>query len=250
MVYDFFSYLKAFTNRWFVTMSGPASVPLAIAGYFVENNAARIVLSLTAIECFVFAAYWVWRGERKVRIEVEGKANDLERKANNLAYSLHVELADLVARCWHDWQYAWKDYWPQNQPAHRYDSIELRRFTPTKPKVLYDASSNLASLGQDVMLRLVQFRNGLDALRRDILDTAGGLTQHPATSEQMRNIADRFFRTLKPGIEALRALEPNPDPAVEQDAMKVYDADHPERLETLRERIQQVLEQTDRARPR
>lgn len=45
-------------------MSGPIAVPLGIFAFFVENTAARICLAMTAIACFVFASYWVWRIER------------------------------------------------------------------------------------------------------------------------------------------------------------------------------------------
>src|ERR1700730_769797 len=65
------SYIRAFGVRWFVTMSGPLSVPLAVIAYFVQNDAAKIILFTTALLCAVFASYWVWKVEREARIDAE-----------------------------------------------------------------------------------------------------------------------------------------------------------------------------------
>jgi hypothetical protein len=46
-------------------MSGPPSVLAAIAAFLVENKTARVWLGVTAIVCFVFAAFFVWREEYK-----------------------------------------------------------------------------------------------------------------------------------------------------------------------------------------
>lgn len=45
-------------------MSGGLGVPLSIATYFVQNYWAKLALALTAIACFVFASYRIWRSER------------------------------------------------------------------------------------------------------------------------------------------------------------------------------------------
>jgi hypothetical protein len=42
------SYIRAFGVRWFVTMSGPLSVPLAVIAYFVQNDAAMSILFIPA----------------------------------------------------------------------------------------------------------------------------------------------------------------------------------------------------------
>src|SRR5262249_32030462 len=60
---------RAFGARWFIAMSGPLSVPLAIAGVAVPNWPLKIFLLGTAGACFFFAAYWVWRNERLAKIE-------------------------------------------------------------------------------------------------------------------------------------------------------------------------------------
>jgi hypothetical protein len=64
-------YLRAFTARWFIAMSGPLSVPAAALAYWAENTTAKIVFGATAIGCFVFSSYWVWRIERQKRHEAE-----------------------------------------------------------------------------------------------------------------------------------------------------------------------------------
>ena len=95
------SYIRAFGVRWFVTMSGPLSVPLAVIAYFVQNDAAKIILFTTALLCAVFASYWVWKVEREARIEADSKVNKREiRKNIRIALGgFHQEGQTLMARC-------------------------------------------------------------------------------------------------------------------------------------------------------
>jgi hypothetical protein len=69
----FVDFLRSFGVRWFVAMSGPLSVPLALGGYFISNEIAKFGLFVTAAACLVFAAYWVWRVERQARVLAEAK---------------------------------------------------------------------------------------------------------------------------------------------------------------------------------
>jgi hypothetical protein len=46
-------------------MSGPLMVPAAIAAAFVENPLAKGVFATTAVFCFVFSSYWVWKIQRE-----------------------------------------------------------------------------------------------------------------------------------------------------------------------------------------
>jgi hypothetical protein len=60
-------------------MSGPLSVPAAIAAALVPNAVATLLLAATAMFCFIFSSYWVWRIEREKREEAENQlaaAND------------------------------------------------------------------------------------------------------------------------------------------------------------------------------
>jgi hypothetical protein len=67
---SFWQFIRSFGGRWFIAMSGPASVPLAIAGILAPNWPLKVALFGTAGTCFVFAAYWVWRNERLARNEL------------------------------------------------------------------------------------------------------------------------------------------------------------------------------------
>lgn len=91
-------FIRAFGSRWFVLMSGPASVPLAIAAYFVPNGVARSLLALTASACVFFSCYWVWRVEREARIEGLSKIGRYERDAR----SLEIIFDDRDGRCVRD----------------------------------------------------------------------------------------------------------------------------------------------------
>jgi len=52
-------------------MSGPASVPFAIAAVFVPGTALKILLALLALLCGLLASYGVWRTERIARNKAE-----------------------------------------------------------------------------------------------------------------------------------------------------------------------------------
>ena len=70
------SYLRAFVARWSLAMSGPLSVPFAIASLYVQNGTAKTVLLLTAAICALFSSYWIWKIEREARISAETKLKD------------------------------------------------------------------------------------------------------------------------------------------------------------------------------
>jgi hypothetical protein len=73
----FAEYLWAFTSRWSTLMSGPLSVPAAIAATLVENWIARIVLAATALICLLFSSYSIWRIEREKRTDAENEITHL-----------------------------------------------------------------------------------------------------------------------------------------------------------------------------
>jgi hypothetical protein len=70
------SFFRAFVAEWFTAMSGALAVLLSVAAYFVQNDPARLALAMTAIACFVFASYRVWRTEcvRIIALEIQLKA--------------------------------------------------------------------------------------------------------------------------------------------------------------------------------
>ena len=58
------SYASAMLAHWSTAMSGPLSVPLAIAAFYVQDQTAKVLLGLTAFACLWAASYRVWKVER------------------------------------------------------------------------------------------------------------------------------------------------------------------------------------------
>ncbi|MDQ6867544.1 MAG: hypothetical protein M3178_03760 [Pseudomonadota bacterium] len=74
---------------------------MAIIAYFVQNDAAKIILLTTAVLCAVFASYWVWKVERVARIDAEAKVDKRETR-KNIRVTLGKFLAggrSLMAQC-------------------------------------------------------------------------------------------------------------------------------------------------------
>jgi hypothetical protein len=70
---DVWAFLRAFGGRWLTLMSGPTTVPLAIAALYVENNLLRSFFAVLTVVCGVFSCYWVWREERIARVAAEAR---------------------------------------------------------------------------------------------------------------------------------------------------------------------------------
>lgn len=62
------AFAQAMLAHWFSAMSGPLSVPAAIAAAFVQNQTGQMLLVLTAFVCVWAAAYGMWRAEREQTI--------------------------------------------------------------------------------------------------------------------------------------------------------------------------------------
>jgi hypothetical protein len=69
------AFLRALMSSWFTGMSGPLSVPLAIAAVFVSGDVAKALLGLTAFACFWGASYGVWAREHTARVAAEKKSS-------------------------------------------------------------------------------------------------------------------------------------------------------------------------------
>lgn len=81
----FGQFLLAFADTWFTKMSGPLTVPFAIAAAFVSHPWLKLSLGSLALLCGVSSSYAVWRKERESRIaEVETlkEALMVERQKN------------------------------------------------------------------------------------------------------------------------------------------------------------------------
>jgi hypothetical protein len=56
---------RALVADWFARMSGPLSVPAAVAALWVADTTARILLGATAFVCLATTGYALWRRERE-----------------------------------------------------------------------------------------------------------------------------------------------------------------------------------------
>jgi hypothetical protein len=66
---DIKNFGRAMLGDWLARMSGPLSVPAAIASLWVTNDTAKILLGLTAIAAFCLTAYRLWKSEHDKVIE-------------------------------------------------------------------------------------------------------------------------------------------------------------------------------------
>jgi hypothetical protein len=64
-------FARAMFAGFFTRMSGPLSVPAAIAALWVDNNAAKYLFGITAFVCLYATAYLVWKAERDKIIQLK-----------------------------------------------------------------------------------------------------------------------------------------------------------------------------------
>ncbi len=60
---DIIDFTRALWGDWLTRMSGPLSVPAAVAVFFVPNDVGKILLGLTAFICIWVTAYRLWKRE-------------------------------------------------------------------------------------------------------------------------------------------------------------------------------------------
>ena len=77
-------FIRAFGVRWFVAMSGGLGVPLTAAGVFFEPIVVKVVFFVTAVFCFVFSSFWIWKVEHEARLKAEDIVADFsgEKQSN------------------------------------------------------------------------------------------------------------------------------------------------------------------------
>jgi hypothetical protein len=68
---SFWDFLHAFLSRWFIVMSGPATVPFAVVALYVNSVWLKALFGLLAVGCAVFSSYWVWRRAQLRVLELE-----------------------------------------------------------------------------------------------------------------------------------------------------------------------------------
>lgn len=80
-----FAFVRAFGARWFVAMSGPFTVPIAVLlAFFVDSKFQKVLFTTLAVVCAVFSSYWIWRRERKAKLAVQEELA-AERAKNAIA---------------------------------------------------------------------------------------------------------------------------------------------------------------------
>lgn len=167
------------------------------------------------------------------------------RRRKDLARALHAETAHLVARCCFDGETFWCQQWGPLDPKKRFliSATGMSKFVPENPVVFPATASELALLRGDSAILLINFHYSLNAFRRGILEY--GMTDD-LTHEPVRRVAQRMYRTLEPGLQALEALALEFPDAERRETLIIqqYNASRAEESPTgtLRQRIQGLLE--------
>jgi hypothetical protein len=86
----------AYLQKWATAMSGPLSVPLAIAALWVENATVKIIFGVTAFVCVWSSAYFVWKRERDSLIEANKKVTTLSDEINRLNPRLSGRIEQII----------------------------------------------------------------------------------------------------------------------------------------------------------
>src|SRR6516164_4705856 len=73
----FKDFTRAMFGDWLARMSGPLSVPAAALALWVSNDAAKILLGLTAFICLWVTAYRVWKPEHDKVVERDQRKRQL-----------------------------------------------------------------------------------------------------------------------------------------------------------------------------
>jgi hypothetical protein len=87
-------FLYSFTKSWATAMSGPLSVPFAIAAVYFENTSVKIISALAAVICALFASYGVWKNEREAVRALEAKIHELNGRIDDLKMPKFIVLFD------------------------------------------------------------------------------------------------------------------------------------------------------------
>lgn len=78
-------FIWAFGAEWSIAMSGPLSVPLAIAGVLSSNDTVKATLFVISAACLVVGSYLIWKRERIKVIQVSPRL-DIIYVANERRY--------------------------------------------------------------------------------------------------------------------------------------------------------------------
>lgn len=75
MLRDFF---RAFWAQWFTRMSGPLTVPVAAAAFFVSAMWQKVAFAGLAIMCALVTCYKIWEAEKRTTTVLRKRIADLE----------------------------------------------------------------------------------------------------------------------------------------------------------------------------
>jgi hypothetical protein len=118
-VADIKNFTRAMFGDWFTRMSGPLSVPAAIAALWVPNDTAKVLLGLTAIAGLCVTAYRLWKSEHDKVVERDQTKRQLlddiaDLRETMVRYRIDME-ADHQAQRFN--QAAWQQ---------KYDALEIQ----------------------------------------------------------------------------------------------------------------------------
>ena len=71
-------FLRSFGGQWFTKMSGPLTVPFAVAALFVPQTWLKLLFALLAIVCAAVSSYGVWAADRNALIKSEARLEEIE----------------------------------------------------------------------------------------------------------------------------------------------------------------------------
>jgi hypothetical protein len=147
-----------------------------------------------------------------VGIYAQFKSDDVKRVElrSDLARAYYEELANRVGRCLFDFESPWEKFRDaQTIHPHEMDLERLRKFSPVEPTIYPATAGQIAVLGGLAPQAIIRFYTRLAILSADIEIIARSCEQqnyHFVPADRIATIAERFRRTLAPGLEALRAL--------------------------------------------
>jgi hypothetical protein len=165
-------------------------------------------------------------------------------ESNDIAVSLHAEIADRAARCLNDYLAPWSKF---EQPDYDQEAVPefswVGKFRPVDPVVYPAVASKLGLLKPDALFAVVQFYFRLRAVQREI---DGILSDQKFAEEKefkkvrrrLVLVARRFHATLEPASLALFKLSSGFDGShVEAAAIEAYGYVR-EKRKPLREQLQ------------
>lgn len=82
------NFIRAFGGRWFTKMSGPLTVPFAIAALFWPNGPLKFLFAILAVACAAASSYGIWAHERTHVVSLLDKIEGLRSQLSDLGQRL------------------------------------------------------------------------------------------------------------------------------------------------------------------